>query len=142
LDCNIFLLSNYGNIEYRIGEFKKLLHYRISDQGLNLSDYWLSDSEKTIGCPPLHICYVIIGICAYYVKVILIVITNPFIFITRLDHLSSLVFHLLRLSIKNQFTEILLLVQIPLSQLSSLGLEINYCLGLGINFKKFSLNKF
>jgi hypothetical protein len=48
-----YLLSNYRNIEYRIGEFKKLSDYRISDQGLNLSDYRISDSEKTIGCPPL-----------------------------------------------------------------------------------------
>jgi hypothetical protein len=48
-----FLLSNYRNIEYRFGEFKKLLDYRISDQGLNLSDNRISDSEKTIGCPPL-----------------------------------------------------------------------------------------
>jgi hypothetical protein len=57
LYCNIFLLSNYWNIEYRIGEFKKLTDYRISDQGLNLSDYLIiliSDSEKTIGCPPLY----------------------------------------------------------------------------------------
>ncbi len=52
-DCNIFPLSNYWNIEYRIGEFKELLDYRISDQGLNLSDYLIWDSEKTIGCPPL-----------------------------------------------------------------------------------------
>jgi hypothetical protein len=29
------------------------LDYRISDQGLNLSDYLISDSEKTICCPPL-----------------------------------------------------------------------------------------
>jgi hypothetical protein len=35
-DCNFFLLSNYRNIEYCIGEFKKL-----SDIGtrLNLLDY-------------------------------------------------------------------------------------------------------
>jgi hypothetical protein len=26
-----FLISNYWNIEYRIGEFKKLSDYRISD---------------------------------------------------------------------------------------------------------------
>ncbi len=44
----IFLLSNYQNIEYRIGEFKKLpiSDYRISDQGLNLSEYRISDLEK------------------------------------------------------------------------------------------------
>ncbi len=45
-DCNFFLLSNYRNIEYRIGELTKLLDYRISDQGLNLSDYRISESEK------------------------------------------------------------------------------------------------
>ncbi len=53
-----FLLSNYWNIQYRIGEFKKLSEYQISDLGLNLSDYRISDSEKTIGCPPLFILYV------------------------------------------------------------------------------------
>jgi hypothetical protein len=52
-DCNFFMLSNYRNFEYRIGEFKKVSDYRISDQGLNLWDYWISDSKKTIGCPPL-----------------------------------------------------------------------------------------
>ncbi len=31
LDCKIFLLSNYQDIEYRIGEFKKLSDYRISE---------------------------------------------------------------------------------------------------------------
>ncbi len=38
--CRIvtFLLSNYWNIEYRIGEFEKLSGYLISDKGLNLSD--------------------------------------------------------------------------------------------------------
>jgi hypothetical protein len=50
-DCSFFLLSDYRNIEHRIGEFKKLSEYRISDLGLNLSDYRISDSEKTIGCP-------------------------------------------------------------------------------------------
>jgi hypothetical protein len=34
-----FLLSYYRNNEYRIGEFKKLLDYSISDQSNNLSDY-------------------------------------------------------------------------------------------------------
>ncbi len=52
-DCYFLLLSDHRNIEYRIGEFKKLSDYRISDLGLNLSDYRISDSEKTIGCPPL-----------------------------------------------------------------------------------------
>ena len=36
-----------------IGKFKKFLDYRISDLGLNLSDYRISDSEKTNGFPPL-----------------------------------------------------------------------------------------
>jgi hypothetical protein len=31
------------------------MDYRISDQGLNLSDYRISDLEKTIGCPPLTV---------------------------------------------------------------------------------------
>jgi|688.fasta_scaffold790565_1 hypothetical protein len=52
-DCNFFLLSNYRNIEYCIGEFKKLSDYQISDQGLNLSDYRISDSEKNYRLPPL-----------------------------------------------------------------------------------------
>ncbi len=43
----------YWNIEFRIGEFKKLSDYRISDQGLNLSDFQILDFEKTISCPPL-----------------------------------------------------------------------------------------
>jgi hypothetical protein len=49
-----FLLSNYRNIENRIGKFKKLLDYRISDLSLNLSDYRISDSEKIIDCPPMQ----------------------------------------------------------------------------------------
>jgi hypothetical protein len=56
-----FLLSDYRNIEYRIGEFKKLSNYRISDLGFNISDYRISDSEKTIGCPPLPHRYPYIG---------------------------------------------------------------------------------
>jgi hypothetical protein len=52
-DSNFFLLSNYWNIEYRIGELKKLSDYRISDQGLNLSDYRISDSEKL---SVVHLC--------------------------------------------------------------------------------------
>jgi hypothetical protein len=48
-----FMLSNYLNIKYRIGEFKKLSDYRILDQGLNLSDNRISDSENTSVCPPL-----------------------------------------------------------------------------------------
>ncbi len=50
-----FFQSNYRNIKYRIGEFKKLSDCPISDQNLDLFDYRISDSEKTIGCPPLAI---------------------------------------------------------------------------------------
>jgi hypothetical protein len=32
--------------EYQIGKLKKLADYPILDQGLNLSDYRISDSEK------------------------------------------------------------------------------------------------
>ncbi len=53
LDNRFFLLSNYRTIEYRTGKFEKLSDYGISDQGHNLSDYQISDSQKTIGCPPL-----------------------------------------------------------------------------------------
>jgi hypothetical protein len=49
-DCNYFLLSNYQNIEYRIGEFKK---YRTIGYRNKASIYRISDSGKTIGCPPL-----------------------------------------------------------------------------------------
>jgi hypothetical protein len=48
-----FLLSDYRNIEYQIGEFKKLSDNGIFDLGLNLLDYQILDSEKTISCPPL-----------------------------------------------------------------------------------------
>jgi hypothetical protein len=44
----IGILNNYC-----LGDFNKLLDYRISDQGLNLSNFRISASEKTIGCPPL-----------------------------------------------------------------------------------------
>jgi hypothetical protein len=53
-ECHFFLLSNYQNIEYCIGQLKKVSDYQILDQGLNLSDYRISDSEKTSGCPPLQ----------------------------------------------------------------------------------------
>jgi hypothetical protein len=50
-----YILSEYRNIEYRTGEFNKLsINYRMSDQGLNLSDYRISDSAKTIGCLALE----------------------------------------------------------------------------------------
>jgi hypothetical protein len=52
----------YQNIEYWIGEFKKLADYRILDLGLNLLDYWISESEKAIGCLPL--------ICTVYLAVL------------------------------------------------------------------------
>jgi hypothetical protein len=54
-ECNFFRVSDYWNIEYQIGEFEKLSDYQISDQGPSLSDYWISDSQKTSGCPPLTI---------------------------------------------------------------------------------------
>ncbi len=38
-----------------MAEFKKLSDYRISDKGLNLSYYRVSDSEKIIGFPHLHL---------------------------------------------------------------------------------------
>ncbi len=41
-----FLLSKYRIIEYRIGKFKTLSDYRISDQGLNLWVYWRTDSQR------------------------------------------------------------------------------------------------
>ncbi len=53
-DCHFFLLSNYQNIKYCIGQLKKVPDYQISDQGLNLLDYRISDSEKTSGCTPLQ----------------------------------------------------------------------------------------
>ncbi len=53
-DCHFFLLSNYRNIEYRIGQLKKESEYQISDKGPNLSDYRISDSEKTSSYPPLQ----------------------------------------------------------------------------------------
>jgi len=48
-----FLLSYFWNIEYRIGNFKKLSNYWILDQGLDLSDYRISDSQKAIVCQAL-----------------------------------------------------------------------------------------
>jgi hypothetical protein len=45
-DCNFFLLPNYRNFAYCTGEFMKLSDYRISDQGLNLSDCRISDSKN------------------------------------------------------------------------------------------------
>ncbi len=45
-DCHFFLLSNYRNIEYCIGQLKKVSDYQISDQGLNLLDYRISDSKN------------------------------------------------------------------------------------------------
>ena len=42
LKCRVF----YKTIEYRIGEFKKLSDYRITDQGHNLPDYRISDLKS------------------------------------------------------------------------------------------------
>jgi hypothetical protein len=53
-DCHFFLLSNYRNIEYRIGQLKTESDYQISDKGPNQSDYRISDSEKTSVYPPLQ----------------------------------------------------------------------------------------
>jgi hypothetical protein len=46
---------DYQNIEDRIGQFKKLSDYRISDQGLNVSDYRILHSAKISGCPSLTV---------------------------------------------------------------------------------------
>ncbi len=53
----LLFFAAIGLLEYRIldGKFKKLSDYRITDLGLNLSDYQISDSEKSIGCPLLVI---------------------------------------------------------------------------------------
>ncbi len=44
-NCYYFWLSDYWNIAYR-KRLEKLLGYCISDQVLNLSDYWISDKKK------------------------------------------------------------------------------------------------
>ncbi len=56
-DCNFFLLSNNGNIEYRIG-VKKLwaIGYRIKASIYRTIGY--RTQKKTIGCPPLLVCNV------------------------------------------------------------------------------------
>ena len=43
------LLSDYWNTEYPINKFEKLSDYRLSDEGLNLSNYWILDFEQTVG---------------------------------------------------------------------------------------------
>jgi hypothetical protein len=43
---HFFLVSNYRTIKYRTGEFEKLSDHQISDQGHNLLDYRISDSQK------------------------------------------------------------------------------------------------
>jgi len=48
-DCYYFLPSYYRNIVYRTGEFEKISDYLMSDQVLNISEYRLSDSQKTVG---------------------------------------------------------------------------------------------
>jgi hypothetical protein len=51
--CYLFLLLYYQNIEHRTGKFEKLPDYRIWVQSFNLSDYRISDSQKTFGLPAL-----------------------------------------------------------------------------------------
>ncbi len=50
---SLFLLLNYRTIKYWTGKFEKPSDYQISDQGHSLSDYRISNSPKTMGCPPL-----------------------------------------------------------------------------------------
>ncbi len=57
-DCYYFLPSDYRNIVYRTGEFEKISDYLMSDQVLNISEYRLSDSQKTVGSPALYITWV------------------------------------------------------------------------------------
>jgi hypothetical protein len=50
----LFILQlDNRNIEHRTGEFEKLPDYRIWEQSFNLSDYRISDAQKTIGLPAL-----------------------------------------------------------------------------------------
>ncbi len=42
-----------GLSEYQISEWRILGTIGLSDQGLNLSNYRISDSQKTTGCPAL-----------------------------------------------------------------------------------------
>jgi hypothetical protein len=51
--CYLLLLLYYRNIEHQPGKFEKLSDYRIREESLNLSDYRISDSHKTIGLPAL-----------------------------------------------------------------------------------------
>ncbi len=52
LDCHFFCYQTIWISNIWMANSR---NYRISDQGLSLSDYPISDSQKTIGCPPLFI---------------------------------------------------------------------------------------
>ncbi len=56
----------YRTIGISYWRIQETIDYWIWDQGLNLSDYRISDSEKTISCPPLE-CWS--GISAYIVYI-------------------------------------------------------------------------
>ncbi len=77
--CYFFLLWNYRNIKYRIGKFKKLSNYWISDLGLNLSDYRISDSEKNYQLPTSYN----FTYCTWFS---LIAISGPKVLIFRVLH--------------------------------------------------------
>jgi hypothetical protein len=47
------MLLYYRNIVHRPGKFEKLSDYRIWEESLNLSDYRMSDTQKTISFPAL-----------------------------------------------------------------------------------------
>jgi hypothetical protein len=47
------MLLYYRNIEHWPGKFEKLSDYRIWEESLNLSDYRISDTQKTINFPAL-----------------------------------------------------------------------------------------
>ena len=74
-------LSEYRISYWRIQETIGLSD--IGNQGLNLSDYQISDSEKTIGCPPsvsVWICYTIVSIWNQTIihgQAMTLVITQP-----------------------------------------------------------------
>ncbi len=50
-DCYFFCYHGYRNIEYQIDKIKKLPDYQITDLGLSLSDYQITDSEKNHRMP-------------------------------------------------------------------------------------------
>ncbi len=49
----IFFSSNYRNIKYRIGKFKKLLDIGSRPQSIGLSDIGLRKNYRLPQCPPL-----------------------------------------------------------------------------------------